>query len=226
MASETSLSDPNRIVISLRSALSAATPFSMPYRHWMISDLFPGDIARELAALEFPVADPGEMSGKRELHNETRCYFDQKNICNIDCAAKVANALQSPEAITLLNEFFSIDLSSTYLRLEYAQDVSNFWLEPHTDLGVKKITILIYLNNEPAEHVWGTDIFNADKTHALRTPFKENTALAFVPGADTYHGFKQREFDGVRKSLILNYVTEEWRDRAQLAFPNDPVTAG
>jgi hypothetical protein len=28
----------------------------------------------------------------------------------------------------------------------------------------------------------------------------------------------------VRKSLIINYVTAEWRAREQLAYPDTPVT--
>ncbi len=33
----------------------------------------------------------------------------------------------------------------------------------------------------------------------------------------------RRYQDGVRKSLIINYVTNEWRAREQLAFPDRPV---
>jgi hypothetical protein len=29
----------------------------------------------------------------------------------------------------------------------------------------------------------------------------------------------------VRRSLIVNYVTNEWRAREQLAFPQEPVLA-
>jgi hypothetical protein len=47
--------------------------------------------------------------------------------------------------------------------------------------------------------------------------------MVFVPGDDTFHGFEKRPFTGVRKTLILNYVTPEWRAREQLAFPEVPV---
>jgi hypothetical protein len=33
-------------------------------------------------------------------------------------------------------------------RVEYAQDVDGFWLEPHTGLGVKTFTTLLYLSTE------------------------------------------------------------------------------
>ena len=35
--------------------------------------------------------------------------------------------------------------------------------------------------------------------------------------------FQPRKIEGVRKSMILNYVTDEWRAREQLCFPETPV---
>jgi hypothetical protein len=49
--------------------------------------------------------------------------------------------------------------------------------------------------------------------------------MVFVPSSDTFHGFEPRNIEGVRKSLIINYVTDEWRAREQQAFPNTPITA-
>jgi len=45
----------------------------------------------------------------------------------------------------------------------------------------------------------------------------------FVPSNITYHGIEPRKIAGVRKSVIVNYVTNEWRAREQLAFPERPV---
>ena len=47
--------------------------------------------------------------------------------------------------------------------------------------------------------------------------------MVFVPSDITYHGFEQRKIEGVRKSVIINYVTNEWRAREQLAFPDTPI---
>ena len=49
------------------------------------------------------------------------------------------------------------------------------------------------------------------------------TAMVFVPSGNTYHGFEARRIEGVRTSLIINYVTNEWRAREQLAFPEAPI---
>ena len=141
------------------------------------------------------------------------------------CAA-VAEAFQAPEVVGRIERAMGADLARTYVRLEYAQDVDGFWLEPHTDLGVKRFTMLIYLNSgEDDQSGLGTDLFVDGKTWAKETPFDDNTALIFTPGADTWHGLRKRPIAGVRRSVIMNYVTEDWRAREQLAFPDTPVQA-
>ena len=55
------------------------------------------------------------------------------------------------------------------------------------------------------------------------TPYRRNAGLIFIPGADTWHGFHKRPIQGVRKTVIMNYVTADWRARDQLAYPDTPV---
>lgn len=213
----------DRIFASVAAALGRADRFEAPYRHWLVNKLLPADILAEMKALKFPVYNPGDLSGKREYHNDTRHYIDAGNIASNDCAAALANAFQAPRMVRAIEAFFETVIDGTLLRIEYAQDVSGFWLEPHTDLGVKRLTMLIYLSATPAHNDLGTDIYDANKQCVKRAPFKDNSAMCFVPGDKTYHGFEPREIDGVRKSLILNYVTTDWRDREQLCFPDKLV---
>ena len=213
------------IFSSFTDALARAESGDAPYRHWFLANVFPSDIIDELHGVKFPVAALNGVSGKRELHNETRHYFDQANIAALPVVAAIANAFQAPRMIAAIEDFFAAMLGGTFLRIEYAQDVTGFWLEPHTDLGVKKLTVLIYLSDGEDHHDLGTDIYSADKKWAARTPFAPNLAMAFVPGDNTYHGFEERPINGIRKSLILNYVTTDWRDRDQLAFPDQTVSS-
>jgi len=213
----------NNIYKTFTAALACAERHETPYRHWLVSGLFPDDVMDDLQTLSFPVAPLNGVSGKRELHNDSRHYFDQANIKTLPVAASLANAFQAPAMIKAIEQFFDIALDDTFLRLEYAQDITGFWLQPHTDLGVKRLTVLIYLSDGPGHENLGTDIYAAEDKWAARTPFTPNAALAFVPGDNTFHGFQERPIPGVRKSLILNYVTADWRDREQLAFPDQPI---
>ncbi len=213
----------DRIFDSFTGALARAERHDEPYRHWLISGLLPPDMVDDLAALDFPAAGVGGKSGKREYHNETRHYVDSDAIAARPQAAALARAFQAPRMARAIEAFFETDIDGTFLRIEYAQDMTGFWLEPHTDLGVKRLTILLYLPNGGGQDDLGTDIYAADKSWAKRAPFTANSAMAFVPGGETYHGFERREIRGVRKSLILNYVTTDWRDREQLCFPDETV---
>ena len=49
--------------------------------------------------------------------------------------------------------------------------------------------------------------------------------MIFVPSDNTWHGFERRPIEQIRKTLIVNYVTQEWRAREQLAFPDKTVNS-
>ena len=132
-------------------------------------------------------------------------------------------AFQDKRVTDRIAEHFGARLAGTYLRVEAAQDTDGFWLEPHSDLGVKTFTMLLYMSKDPQHATLGTDIYDADKSHVGRSPFEPNAAMVFVPSNITFHGFEPRKIEGVRKSVIVNYVTTEWRAREQLAFPDQPI---
>ncbi|HEY3814236.1 MAG TPA: hypothetical protein VGL66_13505 [Caulobacteraceae bacterium] len=212
-----------QVKATLCASFAAGAPHDVPYRHWIVSNVFPAGMPNTLYNLPFPTADLHGVSGKRELHNDTRRYFDAENNARFAECGAVADAFQSRDVVDAIERHTGADLSGTYVRLEYAQDIDGFWLEPHTDLGVKKFTMLIYMGHGPDQDDLGTDIYADHDTWAKRPAFTPNTALIFVPGNNTWHGFEKREIKGVRKSVIMNYVTDDWRAREQLAYPTTPV---
>ncbi|MCW6511145.1 2OG-Fe(II) oxygenase [Lichenifustis flavocetrariae] len=211
------------IIKAVKTSVADRRSFAEPYPHYLVDGLFPKHVADELADLPFAAPALDGVSGKRELHNDTRSYFDEANMGRFPVMADVAEALQTPEVIALFSKAFDAPLDNTYLRLEYAQDIDGFWLEPHTDLGVKKFTCLIYLSQGPGHELLGTDIYASKEQHFGTSPFIRNAAMIFVPGANTWHGFEKRPITGVRKSVILNYVTPDWRAREQLSFPDQII---
>jgi hypothetical protein len=213
------------VTASLTAAFAAAEADPAPFRHWLVAKVFPEGVTRDLCRLPFPSPDLQGISGKRELHNDQRHYFDAGNNARFDVCAALADAFQSADVVRAIEAATGADLAGAFVRLEYAQDTDGFWLEPHTDLGVKRFTMLIYLAESPDQADLGTDIFRDPQTWAARPPFTDNTALVFVPGSDTWHGLVRRPIGGVRRTVIMNYVTDEWRAREQLAYPATPVRA-
>ena len=194
-----------------------------PYRHWLLTDTLPADMASALDALPFAAPALNGVSGSREIHNNTRTYVDAEAIASHPSCAALAEAFQQPATVAMIEEITGARLDGCCLRIEYAQDTEGFWLQPHTDLGVKKFTLLIYLGPDGQEDL-GTDVYADADTWSHRAPFVPGGAMAFVPSTNTWHGFEPRPIPVVRKSLIVNYVTAEWRAREQLAYPDMPVT--
>ena len=83
--------------------------------------------------------------------------------------------------------------------------------------------MLVYLSKGPEALGWGTDIYDGDLARVGTLPHEFNCGMIFIPGKDTWHGFRKRPIDGVRKLMIINYVKDEWRARNELAFPDRAV---
>jgi hypothetical protein len=213
------------IAETIRASLARAVPHDRPYRNWRLSGLFPEAVAQGLAGLPFAATALNGVSGRRELHNDDRRYFAGEVLDRHPLTRRVADAFQSPEVVGAFARRTGATLDGTYLRIEYGLDLEGFWLEPHTDLGVKALTLLVQLPGEGQEDL-GTDIYAGPGAWSERAAFEWNGALLFVPSDNTWHGFEPRPIRGVRRSVIVNYVTDEWRAREQLAFDGQPVRAG
>ncbi|NKB53050.1 MAG: 2OG-Fe(II) oxygenase [Rhizobiaceae bacterium] len=216
----------NDVKNSVLASFAAAEPHSDPYPYFLVSDVVPEEMLAGLRDLPFPAPELGGVSGTREVHNKSRSYFDADNCQKYDVCKLLAEALQSEVVVAAVQSKFNTDLSDTFLRIEYAQDTDGFWLEPHTDIGVKSFTILLYLSDGEGHDSLGTSIYADKDTHVGESPFVPNLAMIFVPSNDTWHGFEPRPLQGIRKSIIINYVTQDWRAREQLAFPQATVPAG
>jgi len=214
-----------KIKQSLRRSVCRAEAHVHPYPHWFLRGVFPLEIHNILKDVPFPVGDLGGVSGTREAHNPDRVYFSGSNLADLEDCRAVAEAFQDRETVRLFQGAFGAELAGSFVRIEYAQDIDGFWLKPHTDIGVKLFTMLIYLSDEPSHADLGTDIYAGVNRHVGRSPFEPNSAMIFVPSDRTWHGFEKRPIKGVRRSIIVNYVTNEWRAREQLAFPLEPAAA-
>ena len=207
---------------SFARSLRDAAREDEPYRHWLLRGALPPQVAAAMDALPFTAPPLDGVSGSREIHNNTRRYVDAAAIAEHPVCRSLAEAFQDPATVAAIEGVTDARLGGCCLRIEYAMDTDGFWLKPHTDLGVKKFTLLYYLGPAGQPDL-GTDIYRDAETWSHRSPFEVGAALAFVPSDRTWHGFEPRPIPVVRKSLIVNYVTEAWMAREQLAYPDSPV---
>ena len=194
-----------------------------PYGYWQLSRIFPPEVVDRLLELELVCADMDYSAGRRETNNPRRSYFSVNRRRSDPVCDAVAGLFQDSSTVAAIQKTFGSDIDNTFLRIEYAQDCDGFWLEPHTDLGVKKLTLFVYLSSDRGSENWGTSIYSDANTLFTNTPHHSNCGILFHPSPRTWHGFERRPIDGIRKSLIINYVTNEWRARHELAFPDQSV---
>ncbi len=217
------MADTDTITSSFLRALQQRKELDTPYRHWQLRDLLPEEDGDAIAALPFPIAAIEDTAGKRETHNAYRNFFSVAQRRQHPVVDNVSQAFQSTEIVAALEQAFAIDLAGSYLRIEHCQDSGDFWLEPHTDIGAKKFTLLIGYTRAPEAAAWGTSIYYDRERFFGNAPFGFNKGLVFIPSKDTWHGFEKRSLTSIRTSIIVNYVTPDWRNRHELSFPDQPV---
>jgi hypothetical protein len=209
----------------IRRAIGRACRSEWPYRHWRLNDVLPHPLCDAVCALPFAPPRVSDTCGKRETHNSQRIFVSTGTRRRFAACDALADAFQDEATVGLLQDLCEIDLDGSFLRIECCLDTDGFWLAPHTDIGAKLLTLLIYLSDDPQARDWGTDIMDPTGKVLDRVPGDFNDGLMFVPDSDTWHGFAKRRISGIRRTLIVNYVKPEWRSRHELAFPETPVLA-
>ena len=195
-----------------------------PYRHWKVKDVFPIDLCTGILTL--PVAPPvlGDTDGTRNTYNESRCFITPEMRRKFPTCQAMSEALSRPDVARTMAETCNIDVEGSYLRMEYIQDLNGSWLEPHRDIPEKLFSMVVYLFIGPDAAEWGTDIYDANVKWVGRSPPTFNAGVIFVAGPATWHGFDPRPIIGVRRLMEINYARHDWRDKNQLAFPDQPIS--
>ncbi len=211
------------VASTFRSSLDHSDSGVEPFPHWFLNHVLPTETCAAIDALPVKIPVIEDTAGRRETHNSSRLFFGQAQRAAYPVCDELATALQQDEVVRQLEALCDVDLLGSFLRIEYCLDTDGFWLEPHTDIGAKLFTMLIYLSADPGSEAWGTDILDGPNRLVATTPYQRNTGFIFIPSANSWHGFHRRPIHGVRRSLIVNFVRPEWRSRHELAFPDKPV---
>jgi hypothetical protein len=209
---------PNDVGAQFLDCLARATRRTAPYRYWLLENALPNAIVDGIVALPYAPPTAAVHDGRREANNSTRVYFSPETQARFPVCREVADGFKHPAVMAAVERETGTDLRHGQLRVEYCQDVDGFWLEPHVDIPVKLFTMLVYLSGEPELYEAGTDVYDGPEGRRVATaPYERNKGLIFIPGRDTWHGFTPRPIQGVRRSIIINYVAPEWRAVDELA---------
>ncbi|MGA7329779.1 MAG: 2OG-Fe(II) oxygenase [Rhodomicrobium sp.] len=204
-------------------SLSAAKRIDEPYRRWQLANVFPEAMCTGILTL--PIAPPVvtiDTKGARATFNNQRTFFTPRFRELYPAISVLCGAMQRPEVARQFEATCGVKATGGYLRMEYIQDLDGMWLEPHRDIPEKLFSMVIYLCTGPFAKDWGTDIYDHDREWCGRGTAEFNSAVIFIAGPHTWHGFEPRPIHGVRRLMEINYV-RDWRDREQLAFPDRPI---
>lgn len=208
------------------SSLDHSDSNTYPFQHWLLNRVLPECTCAAVDALPVSVPAIADTLGRRETHNSSRLFFGATQLAAYTVCREVASALQNNAVVRQIEALCDVALGGSFLRIEYCLDTDGFWLEPHTDIGAKLFTMLIYLSADPGSEGWGTDLLDGPDTLVTTMPYQRNFGCIFIPSERSWHGFHRRPIAGVRRSLIVNYVRPEWRARHELAFPDKAVLSG
>jgi len=207
----------NLLLEKVSKNLDKVMPKFEPFKHWLYNSVLLDEIVDELLKLELPLPIIENHKGKREIYNELRIFFNKENCDKYPVVRNIVKIFNNPDIVSQLGNICGRDLTQGKLRIEYTLDSGDFWLEPHLDIKEKLLTFLVYLSREPGSSEWGTTIYNKDLSFHSKAPYKSNLGLMFMAGKDTWHGVPKQNIQGVRKNIIINYVTSDWKSIHELA---------
>lgn len=198
----------------LSNSITNAKKETYPFDHWEVKGLLEESIRVKMLDIELPAPVNFKYDGTRagdakdrskESIPPKRLFIGKEEIKKYPYFKELKDALLSRAFLDLVKSKFSLDTKGLYLRLEYINDFDGFYLHPHKDIGEKKLTLLLYLNNGP--EYMGTDFYDNDIKLVKTIKFGANRGYAFIPGSDTWHGLEKKPISGRRVSLLINYVS-------------------
>ena len=214
-------SDGDQVADAFIACLERSNHVTVPFDYWLLTNTLPRADLEEIANLPLPAPKDIVFDGRRETNNSTRIFFSPENQDEFAVCRRVATGFDSPRVRAAIEKATGANLAGTKLRIEHCQDGPGFWLEPHTDIKVKKFTMLVYLLDDPELKTAGTDIHEGppDFKYVGSAPYGKNLGVIFIPGANTWHGVGHHPITKDRKSIIINFVAPEWRDTFELCNP-------
>ena len=200
------------------AALAATSATPWPFPHWQLYDVLPAPVASALLAWR-PDARfvGGDSGGQRAGRNGQRLFITPAQRAANPALDHLAALFDHARTRAAFSDACDAHLENTALRLELCLDTDGFWLEPHTDIGAKRLTLVISLSMGAQAAQWGTDLMTASGDPVARASGVFNSGLLFIPSARSWHGFVPRPLGGIRRTLIVNYVGPEWRATDELA---------
>jgi hypothetical protein len=176
-----------------------------PFNYYTFDNFFNSDEINQLKKIELN-NNSSVLTGER-ISNNNRYYLTVENIKNSNVLEEIVKYFLDSNVINFFENKHNLTLKDSYLRVELVGDKKGSFLEPHTDIEEKIISLLIYLNDTNEDEIIGTSLYDNDQNYIKTVPYKDNTGFYFLPGKDTWHGLESVNVKEIRKVIMVNYCT-------------------
>jgi hypothetical protein len=203
----------------LRALRHSTTRCDDPFLHYFIEQPLTTAMLNEVCDTQIadgPRVYDGTRAGNARgaaQNANTRVFITTENVRCYPALGVLVDELLSRDTIETIEAQLRRPFDGCCLRMEVICDRQGFWLEPHTDIAEKRLSMLLYANPcQEGEHL-GTDLYDADLKRVKTIPCRHNVGYMFGPANNTWHGLEKKEIQQERRSLLINYVTFDtcWR---------------
>jgi hypothetical protein len=199
-------------VDNLLRSVAIADYSQTPFPHWQLQGVLPDGLCRAL--LDLPVRP--RRGALAQLPGADNLCFDPEVCERHPVGARAVELFSDARVIATLEQMCDVHLSGSYLRLTRQIDTPGPDVGPHCDLAVRLLRLEIYLAADEGQEV-GASLFDAQLQLAGSAWCNRNSALLLVPAGNTWHGTPHSRIRTRRQTLLVEYVTDAWRAKHELA---------
>ncbi|MCR9176097.1 MAG: 2OG-Fe(II) oxygenase [Alphaproteobacteria bacterium] len=189
-----------------------------PFKHFLLEDFLDPELFRNLRALDTEgllqqrVTDAGDPAENKRHVLRMSDPATRSDASMPGCVVAMTDLVNQRPLVHVMIRMFEESVKRRFpftppveSNIDLIEDHQGYQLAPHTDVSQKLVTCLIYLAEDDADPMIGTELYalrggvekpdqprmrwdRADFVRATTAPYRPNTALIFSPGPDTFHG--------------------------------------
>ena len=210
--------DMEQLIVHTIYRLANTPPRRFPFKPFVLEDFLDPHLFQDLRALDTGGLLEQRIKGPGDPAEEKRFVLRMSDPDVISdasmpsCVKAMTSLVMQQPIINVLMRLFEESITRRFpfvppvkSNIDLIEDHEGYQLAPHTDVSQKLVTCLIYLADEDADPLIGTELYALrggtkrpervpmrwDRSlfvRATTAPYRPNTALIFSPGPDTFHG--------------------------------------
>ncbi len=140
----------NPVAESFLACLARARHVTEPFDFWLLDGALPEEDIDAISSLPSPLLPTWSSTAGARPTTPHACISAPRHGKPIRCAVVWSTASRTRASSPANAKGTGTKLAGTRLGSSIARTSPGSWLEPHTDIAVKKFTMLVYMLDDPA----------------------------------------------------------------------------